>query len=112
MLDKREIDIEIARLEYIDSSYDNYAKLANLYVIRDQMQGRGSAPAVSGYSFSEPKEIAPSEHIAQYGESDFLQAVAGKNPAAVWDILDELLSTLSVVNEKAYASVLRKLRAL
>ena len=38
MLDKAEIRKEIARLEYEESSYPNYAKLANLYTIRKQMQ--------------------------------------------------------------------------
>ena len=38
MLDKAEIRKEIARLEYEESSYPNYAKLADLYVIRDKMQ--------------------------------------------------------------------------
>ena len=37
MLDRKEIDIEIARLEYGESSYPAYAKLANLYTIRDRM---------------------------------------------------------------------------
>lgn len=37
MLDRKEIDIEIARLEYGESSYPAYAKLANLYTIRDCM---------------------------------------------------------------------------
>ena len=33
MLDPKEIDIEIARLEYGESSYPAYAKLATLYTI-------------------------------------------------------------------------------
>ena len=37
LLDRKEIDIEIARLEYGESSYPAYAKLANLYTIRDRM---------------------------------------------------------------------------
>ena len=43
MLDEAEIRKEIARLEYEESSYPNYAKLANLYVIRDKMQGAENA---------------------------------------------------------------------
>ena len=38
MLDAAEIRKEIARLEYEESDYKNYAKLADLYVIRKQMQ--------------------------------------------------------------------------
>lgn len=36
MLDPKEIDIEIARLEYGESSYPAYAKLATLYTIKFQ----------------------------------------------------------------------------
>ena len=38
MLDAREIDSEIAKWEALESSYPNYAKLADLYVIRREMQ--------------------------------------------------------------------------
>ena len=37
MLDKQEIRKEIARLEYEESSYPNYAKLADLYIISAEM---------------------------------------------------------------------------
>ena len=43
MLDAKEIGVAIAELEYKDSSYSNYAKLASLYTIRDQMM-RKPAP--------------------------------------------------------------------
>ena len=44
-----------------------------------------------------------------YGDSDFLQAVAGKDPAAVWEILDDLMDTLHVVNPRVYDGVMRKI---
>ena len=51
MLDRKEIDIEIARLEYGESSYPAYAKLANLYTIRDRMD-REVHPAPYEVSYS------------------------------------------------------------
>lgn len=45
MLDPKEIDIEIARLEYGESSYPAYQKLANLYTIRNQMLHKEPEPA-------------------------------------------------------------------
>ena len=53
MLDRKEIDIEIARLEYGESSYPAYAKLANLYTIRDCMdreEGKGPFTAADNSS--------------------------------------------------------------
>ena len=38
MIDAKEINAEIARLEYVESSYPNYTKLADLYIIRDKME--------------------------------------------------------------------------
>ena len=37
MLDPKEIDFEISKWEYLESDYDNYAKLADLYNIRVHM---------------------------------------------------------------------------
>lgn len=40
MLDPKEIDIEIARLEYGESSYPAYAKLATLYTIKTRCRSK------------------------------------------------------------------------
>ena len=48
LLDRKEIDIEIARLEYGESSYPAYAKLADLYTIRNQMD-QAESPDLCGY---------------------------------------------------------------
>ena len=37
MLDPQEIDNEISKWECLDSSYKNYQKLADLYIIRDHL---------------------------------------------------------------------------
>lgn len=107
MLDEREIDIEIARLEYTESSYPNYAKLANLYTIKNQMHREDGANYNMGYSLA----AAPEEPTAgDYGNSDFLRAVSGKDNAAAWAVMDELMDTLSIVNAKVYDRVMEKMR--
>ena len=57
MLDAAEIRKEIARLEYEESDYKNYAKLADLYVIRKQMQEeeRGDGGKYVGYYYQNKK---------------------------------------------------------
>ena len=45
MLDEREINAAIAELEYKESSYSNYEKLASLYTIRNEMQKDDPKPA-------------------------------------------------------------------
>ena len=114
MLDEAEIRKEIARLEYEESSYPNYAKLANLYVIRDKMQGAENArdKFVGYYSGTPAPATAEPATVGEYGDSEFLLAVAGKDPAKAWAVVDELMDTLSLVNRKVYDSVLRKIKAM
>lgn len=108
MLDRKEIEIEISRLEYGESSYPAYAKLADLYTIRDQMdkaeQPEDPQPvSLMGYS------QAPEPPLRG---SDFLDLVAGKDPSLVWGVLDDLMDTLSATNPRAYRGVMRRLEAL
>lgn len=109
MLNAAEIKAEIARLEYEESSYPNYAKLANLYIIRDQMQGGGEDERAVRYS-SAPAPEPAQEMVGSYGDSDFLRTVAGMDPAKAWSVMDELMDTLRVVNARVYDSVMRKLQ--
>ena len=112
MLDEAEIRKEIARLEYEESSYPNYAKLANLYVIRDKMQGSENArDKFAGYYSGAPAPVtAEPAAVGEYGDSEFLLAVAGKDPAKAWTVIDELMDTLAMVNSKVYNSVMQKIK--
>ena len=49
------------------------------------------------------------EALGQYGDSEFLRAVSGKDPEKVWAIMDDLMDALQVVNRRAYTNVIRKL---
>lgn len=115
MLDKAEIRAAIAKLEFDESSYSNYAKLASLYVIRDKMQEeeRGDGGRYVGYYSGAPAPVtAEPATVGEYGDSEFLLAVAGKDPAKAWTVVDELMDTLSLVNRRVYDSVLRKMKSL
>lgn len=115
MLDAAEIRKEIARLEYEESDYKNYAKLADLYVIRKQMQEeeRGDGGKYVNYYSGAPAPVtAEPAIVGEYGDSEFLLAVAGKSPAKAWAVVDELMDTLSLVNRKVYDSMLRKIKSM
>nr|DAJ03953.1 MAG TPA: hypothetical protein [Caudoviricetes sp.]DAV62213.1 MAG TPA: hypothetical protein [Caudoviricetes sp.] len=115
MLDKAEIRAAIAKLEFDESSYSNYAKLASLYVIRDKMQEeeRGDGGRYLGYYSGAPAPVtAEPATVGEYGDSEFLLAVAGKDQAKAWTVVDELMDTLSLVNRRVYDSVLRKMKSL
>ena len=52
------------------------------------------------------------EVLGQYGDSDFLRSVAGKDPARVMAVIDDLLDALQVVNKRSYDNIMRKIDQL
>lgn len=104
----KEIEWAISELEGKESSESNYSFLAALYTCRKEMLGLFDAPQPQAAGYSESAG-PPQERLAQYGDSDFLRAVEGKDPAAAWRVMDELMDTLRIVNERTYESVMRKL---
>lgn len=112
MLDIGEIDRAIAELENAPNHTPTMcAKLSNLYTIRDHAQNVEETPKYNRmYSQSASPKIA--ERTAVYGDSDFLRAASGKDAVSAWKIIDDLMDTLRVVNERVYESVLRKMQNL
>lgn len=108
----KEIEWAIHELEDQESSEGRYTLLAALYTCRNEMLGL-SAPRPQMAAYSEAagpaKAGSPTEPVAWYGDSEFLKAVEGKDPAKVWVIMDDLMDALQVVNRRAYDNVLRKL---
>ena len=107
MLDPKEIDLEIARLEYGESSYPAYAKLATLYTIKNQMNKSEDASQVQAYSMA-----AAPEPTGRYGDSEFLREIEGRDMEDVLQVMDDLMDTLQVANPRVYNGVMRKIRAL
>ena len=105
MLDEREVNAWIARLEAEDSSWSVYERLAILYTIRGRSDQRDTSPSPVMYSAA----AVPTDKVAQYGDTDFLQAVAGKSPDKLWPIMDELMDSLAITNRRIYDNVMRKI---
>ncbi len=117
MLDIKEIEWAISCLEREESSFPNLAKLADLYAVRDRLTGnsmepRDADPRDAGYSRAAMPATIQSESLDTYGESEFLRSISGKDSAAAWRVMDELMDTLHVVNVKVYNSVMGKIREL
>jgi hypothetical protein len=98
MIDERELALWIKRLETEESSWSNYEKLAALYTIQNQnREPVRESRIVEAYS------------AASAPDSDFLRAVASIDPSRAWEVMDELMDSLKVVNERIYNNVMRKL---
>lgn len=109
MINDKEIALWIARLETEESSWANYEKLAALYTIRAHQDVVDPASQISGYSAAAAPIVEHSGVVGDYGDSEFLQAVASCPASGIWRIMDELMDTLQVVNPRAYNSVMRKI---
>lgn len=107
-LNEKEVNAEIALREASGLNRTSLQELANLYVVRDHLLNQYQ-PYDMAYSQA-PAPQYTEEIAGEYGGSDFLQAIAGKDLAALWDVMDELMDTLHVVNAKVYDSVMRKIR--
>lgn len=84
----------------------NCEKLAAIYTVMDHLYPTDTIEGVS--KDSEPVVIAEQPHIGNYGDTDFLRAIKGKNPYDMWQLMDELMQTLLVINPRLYDSVMRK----
>ena len=76
-------------------------KLAAFYTIYDHL-----------YPNTETKEVVTSKiepTIGDYGDSEFLQAVKGKKADVIWEIMDELVDTVQLINPKLYDGLMRQL---
>lgn len=98
---RSEIEDAIRETEEGPKNYQTCQKLATYYALLDHME-----PRQMYYEAREPKI---EYEIGNYGNSDFLRMVAGCDPSYVWPIMDELLSTIQVLNPRLYDSVMRKL---
>ena len=89
----------IESLERQEITFAIASKLADLYIVKDHMNGIQSKPEVRevGVVEVEPK-------------SEFMEAVQQAGAEKAWEIMDDLMATLKVVNSRLYDGVIRKLR--
>lgn len=84
-------------------------KLAAFYTIKNELYPAQKHPAdiFTGYSTASPEN---SQIIAYAGESEVAGLINGMRTEDVLAVFEELMESLSVVEPRLYAAVLRKLR--
>lgn len=84
-------------------------KLASYYTILDHIKADEKPPErnASGYGYS---YSGGSENVYQ-SDTEFSQVIENMDMYDVLEIMDELMTTLSVVNPRLYSSVMRKLKS-
>lgn len=103
MFTKAELIDAINELTEGRHSLQNCEKLAAVYTVLDHLYPAENVP--TGYS----GESSRSDMIPLYGESEFLHMIEGRDPEDMWLLMDELMTTLSVINPRLYDGVMRKI---
>lgn len=85
-------------------------KLASFYTILDHIKEEEKVPAqreiaIPQYSYAKAPEAMKYESETEFGE-----ITSQLDEYTVMEMMDELMSTLSVVEPRLYASVMRKLK--
>ncbi len=79
-------------------------KLAAYYTILNEL--RNEQPT---YSYA-PEPVSPvKEMVDYYSETEFGQAIQGKELSYIMELIDELMTVLQVVNPRLYNGVMSKL---
>lgn len=91
MFSEQELKNFIAELSEGKHSYQNCERLAAVYTVMDHLHPKG---------------------IGDYGESEFLQSIIGKDEREVFYLLDELLQIVNAINPKLYNSFLAKIEGI
>ena len=94
-------------------------KLAAFYTIRNNMFPKTDAQTPEpllphSYSFMADTSTnveAETKTVMIDSDTDFAKAVNKLPQSTTWGIMNELMSTLAVLNPKLYASVMRKIEA-
>lgn len=88
-------------------------KLAAFYTIRNELFGKTEQlieTRMPEYSYAAAPE--PVENTIDYfSDTDFSRAIDGRDPADIWPIMDELMSTIQALMPRLYDGVMRKLNA-
>lgn len=106
---KRELDREISEYEDGKLNRTNARDLAALYVVRENLFPDAPAVAERAALPTLASFAGAPEAVPEYGDTDFYRAIAGKDPARAWGVMDELMSTLGAVYERLYRKVLAEL---
>ena len=108
MITRQDLDAAIAEcIGEREPNANTCIKLAAFYTIRQNLFPDERNEPASAYSYAaepEPQTV----HIKS--DSEFAQAAEGLPLEQVWALMDELMATVSVLQPRVYAAVLRKLR--
>lgn len=112
MIYEKDLDESIARYQgEVNPSIETCRKLAACLIVKRELFGNPEQldeRAESAYSYA-AGPVDTAETIHYDSGTDFSQVIDGRDPAEVWPVMDELMSTVQVLMPRLYDSVMRKL---
>ena len=106
MITQQDLKQAIAECQGIRNPNANTCiKLAAFLTIQRELYGEEKEAVQLPYSFAP----APDEIIIANGDSDFARVIDGRNQMEVIPVIDELMSTLQVIQPRLYNAVMTKL---
>lgn len=101
MITKRELFQAIEDIENASSTFSDCQKLAVLYTVREHLFPDMSKGA--------RVEVLTESYVNVEGDTDFAQAVNGKDAKKAWSIMGELMEVVEILHPRIYNAVLQKL---
>ena len=114
MFTKYELLDGISELMEGKNTIQNCEKLAAIYTVLDHLYPENAEKTAlnvqnEGYSYDNKVETESKPVVGRYGNSEFLQAVAGNDIKNVLLLMNELMDAITVLNPRLYDSVIRRL---
>lgn len=109
MITEQDLQAAIAECQGVrNPTSSTCIKLAAFYTIKNQLFPDKSIPEeVSALNYSYASEPTV-EKVSYRSDTEFSDAIQGKPVDEVLAVIDELMQTISVLNPRLYAGVLRK----
>lgn len=101
MFSKSQLLDAIDELEACPNTYQNAEKLATFYTLYDHL-----------FVHKEPMNRIESTRevtIDRYGDNEFFKAISDKKADKVWMVMDELMTTIQVLQPKLYQATIDRI---
>lgn len=108
VIKEQELIDAIDELKHGRHTIQTCEKLAAVITCLEYMYPKSKEPEVS-YGYSGKPYAGYSGEIGEYGDSEFLRAIAGKDPEKTWKLMDEAMMILAVTNKRLYEHIMNRL---
>lgn len=113
MISERELIEAIRECENSPTSFQNCERLSVFYTVYDHLYGKSDGikdeSSQDSPSKQEVGEIEKEIIFVPEATSDFLRAVKGIDANYFWKVMDELISTIEVINPRLYEGLMKRL---